>query len=68
MLACSDRPCLAWLVGESVRFGVTEFLLLSGPLSPAVEKSAQDIAAALPREAHIAISKKPVRAGTGGAI
>lgn len=68
ILPCGDRPFLAWLLRELVRFGVTEFLLLTGCLSPEVEKAVQDIAAALPREARIAISKEPVRAGTGGAI
>jgi len=51
-----------------VRFGVTEFLLLTGYLSTEVEKTAQDILGALPREARITISEEPVRAGTGGAI
>jgi D,D-heptose 1,7-bisphosphate phosphatase len=68
ILPCGDRPFLAWLLRELVRFGVTEFLLLTGYLSAAVEKAAQDIVAALPREAGISISEEPVSAGTGGAI
>ena len=68
ILPCGDRPFLAWLLRELVRFGVTEFLLLSGHLSAEVEKAAYDIVAALPREVRITISEEPVRAGTGGAI
>ena len=68
ILPCGDRPFLAWQLRELVRFGVTEFLLLTGYLSAEVEKAAQDIIGALPREARITISEEPVRAGTGGAI
>ncbi len=68
ILPCGDRPFLAWLLREFVRFGVTEFLLLTGYLSAEVEKAAQDIVATLPREARISISEEPVSAGTGGAI
>lgn len=68
MLTCGDRPFLAWLLRELVRFGVTEFLLLQGDLSADLERAARDIAAALPRGARIAVSRAPVRAGTGGAI
>lgn len=65
ILPCGDRPFLAWLLREFVRFGVTEFLLLTGHLSVDVEKAAHDIAAALPRDVRITISEEPVRAGTG---
>jgi D,D-heptose 1,7-bisphosphate phosphatase len=68
LLSCGDRPFLAWLLREFVRYGVTEFLLLSGYPSTAVEKAVPNIVAALPRKARITISEAPVRAGTGGAI
>ena len=68
ILPCGDRPFLGWLLRELVRFGVTEFLLLTGSLSAQVEKAAQDIVRALPRQARVSISEEPVRAGTGGAI
>jgi len=69
ILPCGDRPFLAWLLRELVRFGVTEFLLLTDYLSADVEKTAQDIVSALPREARITLSEEPVRAaGSGGAI
>ncbi len=68
LLPCGERPFLAWLLREFLRYGVTEFLLLGGHPSTEVEKAVQDIRAALPREARIAISDAPVHAGTGGAI
>src|SRR6185437_14941147 len=33
ILPCGDRPFLAWLMREMLRFGVEEFLLLTGHLS-----------------------------------
>ncbi|HEY1935258.1 MAG TPA: HAD-IIIA family hydrolase [Acetobacteraceae bacterium] len=68
LLRCGDRPFLAWLMREFVRFGVTDFLLLTGHLSAEVEKAVASIATLLPGEARIAISEEPVRAGTGGAV
>jgi D,D-heptose 1,7-bisphosphate phosphatase len=68
ILPCGDRPFLAWLMREFVRFGVTDFLLLTGHLSAEVEKAVATIATLLPGEARIAISEEPVRAGTGGAV
>jgi len=68
MLPCGDRPFLAWLLRELVRFGVTEFLLLTHCLSAEVERAAHDIVGALPRQARVTISEQPGRAGTGGAI
>ncbi len=68
ILPCGDRPFLAWLMRELVRFGVEEFLLLTGHLSERVVESLRDIEARLPKPARIAISEEPVRAGTGGAL
>ncbi len=68
LLPCGDRPFLGWLLREFVRYGATEFLLLSGDLSAEVEEAVRDLVAALPGEARIAISEAPVHAGTGGAI
>ena len=68
ILPCGDRPFLAWLLREFVRFGVTDFLLLTGHLSEEVEKIAADIQAKLPRQARITLSLEPERAGTGGAV
>ena len=68
ILPCGDRPFLAWLLREFIRFGVTEFLLLTGHLSAEVERAVAAIAASLPREVRIDISEEPIRAGTGGAV
>lgn len=68
LLPIGDRPFLAWLMREFVRFGVEEFLLLTGHLSHQVEAQVQALADRLPRAARIVISEEPRRAGTGGAV
>ncbi len=68
ILPCGDRPFLAWLMRELVRFGVTDFLLLTGYLSPVLEAALPAIAATLPHHVRITCSEEPVRAGTGGAL
>jgi D,D-heptose 1,7-bisphosphate phosphatase len=68
LLQCGDRPFLAWLLREFVRYGVTDFLLLTGHLSAEVERAAAAIQASLPRQARITLSAEPTRAGTGGAL
>jgi D,D-heptose 1,7-bisphosphate phosphatase len=68
ILPCGDRPFLAWLLREFVRFGVEEFLLLTGHLSAEVEARVQALSSLLPRAARIVICEEPVRAGTGGAV
>jgi D,D-heptose 1,7-bisphosphate phosphatase len=68
ILPCGDRPFLAWLLREFVRFGVSEFLLLTGHLSERIVASLQEIAERLPVSARITLSEEPVRAGTGGAV
>lgn len=68
LLPCGDRPFLGWLLREFVRFGVSDFLLLTGHLSAVVEEAAAAIQAMLPRGAGVALSEEPIRAGTGGAV
>jgi D,D-heptose 1,7-bisphosphate phosphatase len=68
LLARAGRPFLAWLLRELCRFGVTDFLLLTGHLSEEIERALPAIQAALPRRASISVSREPVRAGTGGAV
>jgi D,D-heptose 1,7-bisphosphate phosphatase len=68
ILPCGGRPFLFWLLREFVRFGVTDFLLLTGHLSAEIERAASEIQAALPRPATVALSEEPIRAGTGGAV
>jgi D-glycero-D-manno-heptose 1,7-bisphosphate phosphatase len=68
LLQCGDRPFLAWLLREFVRFGVTDFLLLTGHLSDAIEQAVAQVQATLPRQVTITLSPEPRRAGTGGAV
>ena len=68
ILPCGGRPFLYWLMREFVRFGVTDFLLLTGHLSAEIERTAGEIQAALPRPATVTLSEEPIRAGTGGAV
>ena len=68
ILPCGGRPFLAWLMRELLRFGIDEFLLLTGHLSPVLEAALPGIAASLPRKVAITVSEGPARAGTGGAL
>ena len=68
ILPCGDRPFLAWLMREFVRFGVNEFVLLTGHLSAELARVAHTIRAGLPAEVTVTLSEEPVRAGTGGAL
>jgi D-glycero-D-manno-heptose 1,7-bisphosphate phosphatase len=68
ILPCGDRPFLAWLLREALRFGVEEFLLLTGHLSERVEAAATAILDTLPGNPRLLICREPVRAGTGGAL
>ena len=68
ILPCGDRPFLAWLLREFVRFGVEEFVLLTGHLSGEVIARVEALTALLPRAARIMMSEEPMRAGTGGAV
>lgn len=68
LLIRGERPFLAWLLRELCRFGVTDFLLLTGHLSEQVERALPAIRARLPRPVTISISREPGRAGTGGAV
>ncbi len=68
LLPCGDRPFLAWLLRELVRFGVEDILLLTGHLSERVEAAVAGLAAALPRPVRITLSVEPSPAGTGGAL
>jgi D,D-heptose 1,7-bisphosphate phosphatase len=68
VLDVGGRPFLAWLMRELSRFGIEEFLLLTGHLSAAVEQAVTEAAAALPRPVRIRFSIEPTPAGTGGAL
>ncbi len=68
VLDIGGRPFLAWLMQELLRFGIDEFLLLTGHLSTAVEQAVRQAAAGLPRPVEVRFSTEPAPAGTGGAL
>ncbi|WP_158927340.1 sugar phosphate nucleotidyltransferase [Acidisphaera sp. S103] len=68
LLTCGDRPFLAWLLREFLRYGVDDFLLLTGYLPEVVQAALPAITAGLPRHVRVTCSTEPVRAGTGGAL
>ena len=68
MLDVAGRPFLAWLLREISRWGIDDVVLLTGHLSEVVEAAVPGLIAALPKPMRIAISREPVRAGTGGAL
>lgn len=68
MLTVGDRPFLAWLLREVVRYGITDVLLLTGHLSGVVEDGLQALRNWLPRPVTLSVSEEPIRAGTGGAL
>lgn len=68
LLACGDRPFLAWALRELCRFGVEETLLLTGYLAEEVERALPGIAAGLPAPMRLVCCPEQGRAGTGGAL
>jgi D,D-heptose 1,7-bisphosphate phosphatase len=68
LLPFGDRPFLALLLREFLRFGVEEFVLLAGYRAKVVAASVQSLSALLPREVRIVVSEESARAGTGGAL
>jgi D,D-heptose 1,7-bisphosphate phosphatase len=68
LLPCGDRPFLAWLLREFIRFGVEEFVLLTGYLSGEVGAALPTIVASLPKRVKITVSHEVAPAGTGGAL
>jgi len=68
MLTVGDRPFLAWLTREVVRYGITDILLLTGHLAEVIHAGLEGLREWLPRAVTLAISEEPIRAGTGGAL
>jgi D-glycero-D-manno-heptose 1,7-bisphosphate phosphatase len=68
ILRVAGRPFIAWLMREMLRFGVNEFLILTGHLSDEVQNAVIDAADSLPKRVKLAFSEEPARAGTGGAL
>lgn len=68
LLDIGGRPFLAWLMQEALRWGVEEFVLLTGYLGEKVTNRVAALAALLPRRVSILVRNEPVPAGTGGAL
>ncbi len=68
VLEVGGRPFIAWLMREMLRFGVDEFIILTGHLPRAVENAVLSAADALPKRVSVRFSEEPERAGTGGAL
>jgi D,D-heptose 1,7-bisphosphate phosphatase len=68
VLEVAGRPFIAWLMHEMLRFGVEEFVILTGHLSTTVEDAVLNAADALPKHVRVVFSEEPLRAGTGGAL
>ena len=68
VLEIGGRPFLFWLMREFQRFGVDEFVILTGHLNEAVHAAVTQAAAALPRPARLVFSHEPAPAGTAGAL
>ena len=68
VLEVGGRPFIAWLMREMLRFGVDDFIILTGHLPRAVEDAVLSAADALPKKVTVRFSEEPQRAGTGGAL
>ena len=68
VLEVARRPFIAWLMREMLRFGVDDFIILTGHLPRAVEDAVLSAADALPKRVSVRFSEEPQRAGTGGAL
>ncbi len=68
LLDVAGRPFLAWLMREAMRWGIEEFVLLTGHLGHQVQARIDALAALLPRPVVIRVSNEAAPAGTGGAL
>jgi D,D-heptose 1,7-bisphosphate phosphatase len=68
VLEVAGRPFIGWLMREMLRFGVDEFVILTGHLSTAVQDAVLNASDALPKRVNVVFSQEPLRAGTGGAL
>jgi D-glycero-D-manno-heptose 1,7-bisphosphate phosphatase len=68
VLEVGGRPFIAWLMREMLRFGVDDFVILTGHLPQAVEDAVLTAADGLPKRVRVRFSEEPHRAGTGGAL
>ena len=65
LLTCGDRPFLAWVLRELMRFGIEDVLLLTGYLGETVEAALPTIRHTLPKPLQITCIREDQPAGTG---
>jgi D,D-heptose 1,7-bisphosphate phosphatase len=68
VLDVAGRPFLAWLMRELQRYGVEEFVILTGHLAGPVRDAVEHAADALPKRARLVFSEEKEPAGTAGAL
>jgi D-glycero-D-manno-heptose 1,7-bisphosphate phosphatase len=68
VLEVGERPFLAWLMRDLQRFGVEEFVILTGHLAGAVRDAVEHAADSLPKRTSLVFSEEKSPAGTAGAL
>ncbi len=68
LLPVAGRPFVEILIGEAVRRGFTDILLLAGHQAGAVEAFAEALSRTLPTGVRLSVSIEPEPLGTGGAV
>jgi D-glycero-D-manno-heptose 1,7-bisphosphate phosphatase len=68
LLPVGGRPFLAWLIREISRFGIDDFLLLTGFRTDRIRAALPEIISHLPMSVRLRLSEEPAPAGTGGAL
>ena len=68
ILDVGGRPFLFWRMRELQRFGVEEFVILTGHLRAEVEAAITLAADSLPKPAKLVFHEAPLAAGTAGAL
>jgi histidinol-phosphate phosphatase family protein len=68
LLRVAGKPFIDVLVGETVRRGFSEILLLAGFRSEVVAGYVEELTARLPRHVSVTVSVEPEPVGTGGAL
>ncbi len=68
VLEVGERPFLFWLMREMQRWGVDEFVIMTGHLSAAVREAVEAAADSLPKRANVKFTEEPRPLGTAGAL
>lgn len=68
LLPVAGKPFVDVLVGEALRRGFTDFLLLAGHAAGVVTDYAEALRQRLPAEGRVTVSIEPEPLGTGGAL